>query len=213
MPNVKKRWGHYNRFSAKPSRTPVGDLCRQLGISEATFYAWKTKYTHLGASELRRVRPLEEENSRLNGLVADLSLEKHMLSEALRKKVCGPPAVGNWPAAGHLSDQLNAGLLLGAIQPGGLVSTKSGTGSIGLTPADLESRPCAPTFWILTHLGTSASRRLAGELETEATALSTRGLAATHAGATSETYRVASRPGPGPGTGGPDRALEHGFRP
>ncbi len=67
--------------------TPVGDLCRQLGVSDATFYAWKKKYAHLGVSELRRLRPLEEENGRLKRLVADLSLDKHMLSEALRKKV------------------------------------------------------------------------------------------------------------------------------
>jgi len=67
--------------------TPVGDLCRQLGVSDATFYAWKKKYAHLGVSELRRLRLLEEENSRLKRLVADLSLDKHMLSEALRKKV------------------------------------------------------------------------------------------------------------------------------
>jgi putative transposase len=69
------------------SSTPVGDLCRQLGVSDATFYAWKKKYAHLGVSELRRLRQLEEENSRLKRLVADLSLDKHMLSEALRKKV------------------------------------------------------------------------------------------------------------------------------
>lgn len=67
--------------------TPVGDLCRQLGVSDATFYAWKKKYAHLGVSELRRLRQLEEENSRLKRLVADLSLDKHMLAEALRKKV------------------------------------------------------------------------------------------------------------------------------
>ena len=67
--------------------TPIGDLCRQLGIAEQTFYAWKKKYAHLGVSELRRLRQLEEENSRLKRLVADLSLDKHMLSEALRKKV------------------------------------------------------------------------------------------------------------------------------
>jgi putative transposase len=67
--------------------TPVGDLCRQLGVSDATFYAWKKKYAHLGVSELRRLRQLEEENSRLKRLVADLSLDKHMLSEALRKTV------------------------------------------------------------------------------------------------------------------------------
>jgi putative transposase len=69
------------------SGTPVGDLCRQLGVSDATFYAWKKKYAHLGVSELRRLRQLEEENSRLKRLVADLSLDTHMLSEALRKQV------------------------------------------------------------------------------------------------------------------------------
>jgi putative transposase len=45
--------------------TPVGDVCRQLGVSEATFYAWKKKCVHLGVSELRRPRPLEDENGRL----------------------------------------------------------------------------------------------------------------------------------------------------
>ena len=66
--------------------SPVGDICRQLGVSEATFYTWKKKYAHVGMSELRRPRQLEEENGRLKRLVADLSLDKHMLSEALRKK-------------------------------------------------------------------------------------------------------------------------------
>ena len=69
------------------SGTAVGDVCRQVGISEATFYVWKKKYAHLGVSELRRLRQIEEENTRLKRLVADLSLDKHMLSEALRKKV------------------------------------------------------------------------------------------------------------------------------
>ena len=69
------------------SGTPVADVCRQLGVSEATFYLWKKKYAHLGVSELRRMRQLEDENRRLKGLVADLTLDKHMLAEALRKKV------------------------------------------------------------------------------------------------------------------------------
>jgi putative transposase len=67
------------------SGTAVADVCRQLGISEATFYVWKKKFAHLGVSELRRLRQLEEENSRLKRLVADLTLDKHMLAEALRK--------------------------------------------------------------------------------------------------------------------------------
>jgi putative transposase len=65
--------------------TAVPDICRQLGVSEATFYVWKKKYAHLGVSELRRLRQLEDENPRLKRLVADLTLDKHMLSEALRK--------------------------------------------------------------------------------------------------------------------------------
>jgi putative transposase len=68
------------------SGSPVGDVCRQIGVSEATFYTWKKKFAHLGVSELRRLRQLEDENNRLKRLVADLTLDKHMLSEALRKK-------------------------------------------------------------------------------------------------------------------------------
>ncbi len=67
--------------------TPVGDVCRQVGVSEATFYQWKKKFAHLGVNEVRRVRQLDDENARLKRLVADLTLDKHMLAEALRKKV------------------------------------------------------------------------------------------------------------------------------
>ena len=69
------------------SETPPADVCRQTGVSEATFYICKKKYAHLGVAELRQLRSLEEENNRLKRLVADLSLDKHMLTEALRKKV------------------------------------------------------------------------------------------------------------------------------
>jgi putative transposase len=67
------------------SGTPVPDVCRQLGVSEATFYVWKKRYAHLGVSELRRIRQLEDENERLKQLVADLTLDKHILNETLRK--------------------------------------------------------------------------------------------------------------------------------
>ena len=65
---------------------PPADVCRQLGVSDATFYIWKKKYAHLGVTELRQLRSLEDENARLKRLVADLSLDKHILTEALRKK-------------------------------------------------------------------------------------------------------------------------------
>ena len=67
--------------------TAVPDVCRQLGISEATFYVWKKKYGALGATEVRELRLLREENSKLKRLVADLTLDKHMLGEILRKKL------------------------------------------------------------------------------------------------------------------------------
>jgi putative transposase len=69
------------------SGTAVADVCRQLGIAEATFYVWKKKYASLGATELRELRQLREENSKLKRLVADLTLDKHILSEIVRKKV------------------------------------------------------------------------------------------------------------------------------
>ncbi len=67
--------------------TPVAEVCRKMGISEATYYNWKRKYGGLGVSELRRLKQLEEENTRLKRLVADLSLDKEMLQEVVRKKL------------------------------------------------------------------------------------------------------------------------------
>lgn len=65
----------------------VATICRKLGIAEQTFYRWKRQYEGLGISELRELRQLREENSRLKRLVADLSLDKHILQEVLSKKV------------------------------------------------------------------------------------------------------------------------------
>ncbi len=65
--------------------TPVVEVCRKLGITEQTFYRWKRKFAGMGVAELRRLRQVEEENRRLKQLVADLTLDKHMLQEALRK--------------------------------------------------------------------------------------------------------------------------------
>ena len=67
--------------------TAVAEVCRKMGISEATFYNWKKKYGGLGVSELRRLKQLEEENRKLKQLVADLSLDKKMLQDVLSKKL------------------------------------------------------------------------------------------------------------------------------
>ena len=66
--------------------TPVGEICRKLGVSEQSFYRWKKRFGTLGVRELRELRQLREENGKLKGLVADLSLDKTILHEALRKK-------------------------------------------------------------------------------------------------------------------------------
>jgi putative transposase len=66
--------------------TSVAEVIRKMGITEQTYYNWKKKYGGLGLSELRRLKQLEEENKRLKQMVADLSLDKHMLQEVLSKK-------------------------------------------------------------------------------------------------------------------------------
>jgi putative transposase len=65
----------------------VEEVCRKMGISDATFYNWRKKFGGLGPSEVRRLKQLEEENSRLKRLVADLSLDKTMLQDVLAKKL------------------------------------------------------------------------------------------------------------------------------
>jgi putative transposase len=67
--------------------TPVVEVCRKTGITEQTFYRWKRRFAGMGVAELRRLRQVEEENRRLKQLVADLTLDKHMLQEVIRKKL------------------------------------------------------------------------------------------------------------------------------
>lgn len=67
--------------------TAVEEICRKMGIAQATFFNWKKRFSGLGPSELRRLRQLEEENNRLKKLVADLSLDKVMLQDVVRRKI------------------------------------------------------------------------------------------------------------------------------
>ena len=67
--------------------TAAADICRQLRVSEATFYVWKKKYTHMGVSELQELRQLREENARLKRLVADLTLDKQILTDVVKDAV------------------------------------------------------------------------------------------------------------------------------
>ena len=65
----------------------VVEVCRKHGISQQSFYLWKKKYAGLGLSELRELRQLREENDKLKRLVADLSLDRHILQEIVAKKL------------------------------------------------------------------------------------------------------------------------------
>ena len=67
--------------------TPVAEVCRRMGVSEQSFYRWKKKFLGMGIAELRRLRQLEEENLKLRGIVADLTLDKKLLQDVLSKKV------------------------------------------------------------------------------------------------------------------------------
>ena len=66
---------------------PVVEICRKAGISQATYFNWKKKYSGMMPSEMRRLRELEEENGRLKRIVADLSLDKEMLQDIVRRKI------------------------------------------------------------------------------------------------------------------------------
>jgi putative transposase len=65
--------------------TPVAEIVRKLGISEATFYAWKKRFGSLGTPEIRELRQLREENAKLKQVVADLTLDRAVLQDVLKK--------------------------------------------------------------------------------------------------------------------------------
>ena len=93
---------------------PVADVCRQMGISEATYYNWKKRYGNLGLLEVRELRQLRDENARLKRLVADLTLDRHVLQEVADSTACratiprdAGPAFHGMP--GHRSTLSRAG--------------------------------------------------------------------------------------------------------
>ena len=67
--------------------TPVAEVCRKAGISQATFFNWRKKYAGLMPSEMKRLRELEEENNRLKRIVADLTLDREMLQDVIKRKL------------------------------------------------------------------------------------------------------------------------------
>jgi putative transposase len=94
--------------------TPVEEICRKLGVSEATYFRWKKKFGSLGVPEIRELRQLRQENQKLKQLVADLSLDKTILHEALKKNDEASPARSNGDlGAGGLSRERTSSLPVG----------------------------------------------------------------------------------------------------
>ena len=87
----------------------VVDLCRKHGISQQSFYLWKKKYAGLGLNELRELRQLREENGKLKRLVADLSLDRHILQEIVAKKLEGLVRGASWRSGRSRSTDLASG--------------------------------------------------------------------------------------------------------
>ena len=67
--------------------TPVAEICRKAGISQATYFNWKKKYAGLLPSAMKRLKQLEDENTRLKKIVADLTLDREMLQDVIRRKI------------------------------------------------------------------------------------------------------------------------------
>ena len=74
------------RLAGSRGGKKAADICREMGVSAQAFYSWKRRFAGLGLTELRELRQLREENRKLKTLVADLTLDKHILREVLSKK-------------------------------------------------------------------------------------------------------------------------------
>ena len=124
----------------------VADICREHGVSEATFYVWKKKYSGLALNELRELRPLREENGKLKRLVADLSLDRHMLQEIVRKncKASASARVGALDAS-RLCGQRAAGGEAVADPTGNPAISEPAGSTVGaaLAPAGIGGQPGA----------------------------------------------------------------------
>ena len=77
------------------SGIPTKEICRELGISEATFYNWKSKYGGMEASDVKRLKDLEEENARLKKMYADLAMDNQILKDLFTKKGWALPQKGS----------------------------------------------------------------------------------------------------------------------
>ena len=144
--------------------TRVADICREHGISEATFYIWKKKYSGLGLSELRELRQLREENSKLKHLVADLSLDRHILQEIVQKKLEASSSTRAWALdANRLSTELPAGVGADDDQSIDDELPEPARSAARAANADARAGGEPGAVWLSTPDRDAAARRLGGE--------------------------------------------------
>ena len=150
------------------SGVAVAEVCRKLGVSEATFYNWKKKFSGLGPDELRRLRQLEEENNRLKQIVADLTLDKQMLQDVLKKSFKEPAAqTAGRSAADGLSSVGAAGLRSGAVVSIGVLLCGASARRPGGQTTDQRDRRDAGAVWISADSDPAATGRLARQSQVD----------------------------------------------
>jgi putative transposase len=116
--------------------TPVADVCRQLRVSEASFYVWKKKYGKLGLTELRELRPLHDENARLKRVVAELTLDRHILGELVGKKALKPARPRALVGQGAVPGEYEQGLSPAPVLSHDLSPEEPGAGPVGAAVPD-----------------------------------------------------------------------------
>ena len=97
--------------------TPVAEICRKAGISQATYFNWKKKYAGLLPTEMKRLKQLEDENARLKKIVADLTPDREMLQDVIRRKLVRGDGLSPWSHARTCSRDVQR---LGGVDPDGL---------------------------------------------------------------------------------------------
>ncbi len=151
-------------FALKQAETgvAVAEVCRKMGISEATFYNWKKKYGGLGPDELRRLRQLEEENSRLKQIVADLTLDKQMLQDVLKKSSeSQAAATAGERSVDRLPSIRAAGLRSSAFVSLGVSLCRTSPRRPGGETTDPRDRRVARAVWLSADSDPAAAGRLA----------------------------------------------------
>ena len=163
----------------------VADICRKVGTSEGTYYAWKKQFAGSGITELRELRQLREENSRLKRLVADLSLDRQILQCQKSSKARIATEAGTVGPA-NISDRAAAsGQVSEARVVDVAVQEKSSAVRCRVAADAVRAGGQARALWLSTFNGATAARRLESECETH--------LSAVHRGAVDRSYQAATK--------------------